>query len=133
VFPANGALAIAHRYRPVVGSGFLGLDDFKNPALGLDRYCVDAATRRAMARSRVKDSDAVGAMKLIEYILVTANSWAGPIGEFTLIVDKGAARNIVSFCGEGIRKTGPTTFEMTRRNFRPTRDLHVLILEPAYN
>ena len=45
-----------------------------------------------------------------------------------MVVDKGSSRNLVSFCGEGVRKTGPTTFEVRRRNYTPTRDLSVLIV-----
>ena len=33
--------------------------------------------------------------------------------------------------GDGIRKISPTQFEMVKTNWRPTRDLQVLILEPA--
>ena len=59
-----------------------------------------------------------------------AANWARPIGDFRLVVDKGKPGNLVSFCGEGVRKISPTQFEMRKRNWRPTRDLDVLILEP---
>ena len=36
-----------------------------------------------------------------------------PIGRFRLVVDKGAPGNLVSFCGEGVRKISPTRFEMS--------------------
>jgi hypothetical protein len=45
------------------------------------------------------------------------------------VVDKGAAANLVSFCGEGVRKIGPTRFEVRRKNWRPDRDLRILIVE----
>ena len=32
---------------------------------------------------------------------------------------------------QGVRRIGPTQFEMRHRNWRPTRDLHVLILGPT--
>jgi hypothetical protein len=48
-----------------------------------------------------------------------------------LVVDKGVPDNLVSFCGEGVRKIGPTRFEIRRRNWRPDRDLKVLIVKPA--
>lgn len=44
------------------------------------------------------------------------------------MVDKGAPANLVSFCGEGVRKIGPTTFEVRYRDYTPQRDLSVLIL-----
>ena len=64
----------------------------------------------------------------ISYILKTAANWAGPIGRFRLVVDKRYADNLVSCCGQGVRKIGPTKFEMTKTNFTPTADLSILIL-----
>jgi hypothetical protein len=45
-------------------------------------------------------------------------------------VDTENPKNLVSFCGEGVRKTGPTTFEMTAEDFFPQRNLDVLIVYP---
>ena len=47
-----------------------------------------------------------------------------------MVVDKLNPRAIMSFCGEGVRRISPTQFEVRRRNWRPTRDLHVLIAVP---
>ena len=47
-----------------------------------------------------------------------------------MVVDKGAAANIVSFCGEGVRKISPTQFEVRHTNFSPTGDVSILILLP---
>ena len=67
----------------------------------------------------------------IEYVLTTGGNWAlGTIGDFKLTIDKGDPDNLVSFCGENVRKTGPTTFEMTAKDFYPERDLDILILHP---
>jgi hypothetical protein len=67
----------------------------------------------------------------IGYILTTGGNWRSPIGDFRLVVDKGAAANLVSFCGEGVRKISPTRFEIRHTNWRPDRDLKVLIVTPA--
>ena len=53
----------------------------------------------------------------------------GAIAKFRLVVDKGSTDNLVSFCGEGIKKIGPTTFEMVKTDFWPQKDLDILILE----
>ena len=67
----------------------------------------------------------------IEYVLTTGGNWAlGTIGDFKLTIDKGDPDNVVSFCGENVRKTGPTTFEMTAKDFYPERDIDILILHP---
>jgi hypothetical protein len=64
----------------------------------------------------------------INYVLRTGANWSGPIGQFHLVVDKGDPGNLVSFCGQGVRKTSDTKFEMTKTNFSPEGDLAVLIL-----
>ena len=48
----------------------------------------------------------------MSYVLSTGANWSGPIGHFSLTVDKGVPENFVSFCGQGVKKVGPTTFRM---------------------
>lgn len=132
VFPARREIGIDHRYRPAVGGSAGSL--FGDPSLAdsehlgeqVGRYCADdaflAGARRMRARGLYLSET------WIDYVLTTGANWAEPIGDFRLVVDKGTSRNLVSFCGEGVRKIGPTRFEMRRRNFTPTRDLSVLIL-----
>ena len=56
----------------------------------------------------------------LDYVLTTGGNWAlGTIGDFKLTIDKGEPDNLVSFCGENVRKTGPTTFEMTAKDYYP--------------
>ena len=55
----------------------------------------------------------------------------GAIRFFRLVVDKGSPNNLVSLCGENVRKVTPTIFEMTKTDFYPERDLDVLFLEPT--
>ena len=47
------------------------------------------------------------------------------------MVDKGSADNLVSFCGRGVHKIGPTQFEVRAAQFVPTANLSVLILIPS--
>ena len=99
----------------------------------IERYCVDraflAAVDRMSARSSEDDPVLLGE-RTIGYVLTTGAGWASPIRDFRLVVDKGRPDNIVSFCGTGLRRIGPTQFEMRRRNWRPDRDLAVLIVTP---
>ena len=64
-------------------------------------------------------------------MLTTGANWGGPIKDFTLTIDKGAPENLVSFCGEGVKKIGPTTFEMKATDFYPEKDIHILLLKPS--
>ena len=62
-------------------------------------------------------------------MLSTGANWSGPIRRFRVVVDKGAPGNLVSFCGEGVRKISPTQFEMRKTDFVPNGNLSVLILK----
>jgi len=138
VFPAGRDLAVEHRYRPglggtvmtALGSGEIRASDYGRQTIA--RYCIDAdfiATVERAARRR-EGGMAPYAEDWLSYILTTGANWRSPIGDFRLVVDKGDPRNLVSFCGEGVRRIGPTRFEIRRRNWRPTQDLHVLFLHP---
>jgi hypothetical protein len=130
-FPAGRPIAIEHRYRPSVGSTAgtqLGSGDDGGTAA---RYCVEPGLLATLRRSaQSNDGMPSYSEKWIDYILVTGGNWKDPIGDFRLVVDKGSPRNLVSFCGAGVRKIGPTRFELRRRNWRPERDLSILILTP---
>ena len=143
-FPANAETHIEHSYKPAPGSSAstsLGLPDqdgedwFKSYQKD---YCMDRDFLNAIKRARIaaktaaKDTYALNyGEKHVSYILTTGANWAGPIASFRLVVDKGAPNNLVSFCGEGVKKISPTQFELRRENFTPERDLHVLIVKPG--
>jgi hypothetical protein len=137
VFPAGRDLVVDHHYRPGAGSTpALPLADpaYRRTAEGraeVATICPDPgflATidrwNRQQSMSNEIDNESIG------YILTTGGNWRAPIGSFRLVVDKGDAHNIVSFCGEGVRRISPTQFELRRTNWRPTRNLEVLIVHP---
>jgi hypothetical protein len=66
----------------------------------------------------------------LEYILTTGANWSGPIRSFRLVVDKGSSNNLISFCGQGVRKIDPTRFELRKSQFIPASNLYVLIVTP---
>jgi hypothetical protein len=139
-FPAGQDIRVSHRYRPSVGgtvaTTFL---DENNAPKGerfeeyRKKYCIDDSFVRLARKSN--EAMSAGKPYLVEnwisYVLTTGANWAGPIKRFTLTIDKGEPGNFVSFCGEGVRKTGPTTFEMTATDFYPERDLDILLLVPT--
>lgn len=142
-FPAGGETVIEHRYRPAVGLSLGTLlgnpayaaEDWAKPQIAETerRYCADKGFLAAAAKAAKAAEAKKGYLQeiRIDYILKTGGNWAGPIGDFRLVVDKGAPQNLVSFCGEGVKKIGPTTFEMRKTDFFPMEDLNVLILTPA--
>lgn len=132
VFPAGRELDVRHRYAPAIG-GSAG-SPFGDPGLAESEYaneeatlyCTDDAFHDGARRMRSRGLYLTETW--ISYILTTGANWAEPIGDFRLVVDKGSPRNLVSFCGEGVRKISPTRFEIRRRNYTPDADLSVLIL-----
>ena len=127
VFPAGRIVKVQHRYKPFP-SGFIMMGNHLSYDKDLAKAaCVDPPTHRAITNALGAQG---GSGHVIDYILTTANTWKSPIGHFRLTVDKGAPRNIVSLCGNGVRKTGPTTFVLEANNFRPQHDIKVLIVKP---
>ncbi len=137
VFPVGRDVIVEHRYVP--GTGGTVSTALGNPTIrdsdfvrdSIRRYCIDgeflAAAERLVRRPEIVNISE----QWIGYILRSGANWRSPIGDFRLVVDKGRPENLVSFCGQGVRQISPTRFEMRRRNWRPTRDLDVLILVPS--
>ena len=139
VFPAGRDLAVEHDYKPSVGmtSGtsleadwFRASPDYK---LVTRKYCVDDAFMAAVDKRKkaVGPDHQAFFEKRIDYVLSSGANWKSPIHDFRLVVDKGRPDALVSFCADGVKKIGPTQFEVRKTDFRPARDLSILILEPA--
>jgi hypothetical protein len=138
VFPAGKEVKVSHRYKPSVGAT-AGLNFFYDNKFGGSyedykrTYCIDSDFEKAVLKAAKESPDGYPHLmeQRLDYVLTTGGNWAlGTIGKFKLTIDKGNPKNLVSFCGENVRKTGPTTFEMTAKDYYPERDLKVLILSP---
>lgn len=142
VFPAGREIGIDHHYTPAIGGTVETLigrpplfegqpaDAFAAELADYrERYCTDPSFVNAARRKWA--SGLTLSETWVDYVLTTGANWAEPIGEFRLVVDKGETDNLVSFCAEGVRKIGPTTFEVRHTDYTPTRDLSVLILRGA--
>lgn len=137
-FPSGQDIVIEHSYSPSIGAsvGTMLGDAALDPAALENyrkRYCVDDEFLAAAARAqqRAKERDGGGIMeRRLEYVLVTGANWRGPIKDFRVEVDKGRESRLVSFCGSGVRKVSPTSFEMRAKDFWPDRNLEILILAP---
>ncbi len=136
-FPAGKPVKVAHRYTPSVGAT-AGLTFFYEGAFQGDtygdykaKYCMDKPFENAILKAAKQNPDGYPPLfeNRISYILTTGGNWAGgTIGKFKLTIDKGDARNLVSFCGENVKKVGPTTFEMTADDYYPAKNVEVLLL-----
>jgi hypothetical protein len=136
-FPPGRTVIVEHSYKPSVGStaglSFGSMEMRTGPYYEeyARKYCFDRTFLAAVDKRQKPDGNNALMENRIDYILTTAANWAGTIEKFHLTIDKGSPDNLVSFCGEGVSKTGPTRFEMTKENFYPEQDLAIMILTPA--
>ncbi|HLQ18623.1 MAG TPA: DUF4424 family protein [Tabrizicola sp.] len=135
-FPAGATVKVSHSYtnRPPGGLFYWSDPPEEYQTYLTELYCIDGGTSKALVKA-LKNPEGdefgnYGTAYNVSYVLRTANSWAGPIGKFTLTLDKGAPENVISLCAEGVKKTGPTTFVVEKTNYSPDRDLDVLIVQP---
>jgi len=135
-FKAGSETKIAHEYENRPSGGVFIWD---NPETADDlmkavakKYCVDEAKSQAIMQALPEMTEGqtykAGSAYYIGYVLLTANTWAGPIGSFKLTIDKGDPKNIVSFCTDGAKETGPTTLVVEKTNFTPTEDINILVV-----
>ncbi|MFM5906485.1 MAG: DUF4424 family protein [Novosphingobium sp.] len=140
VFPAGRTVTASHEYAPLAGGSVAGslYPEFRKTADWQDHarlYCIDkdflAAfdAREARNRKARPDSPNPYGETWLHYILRSGRNWKGPIRDFRLVIDKGKADNLVSFCMNGVKKISPTRFEVRKANFEPAGDLQILIVE----
>jgi hypothetical protein len=136
-FPAGRDLIVEHRYKPGTGESAgtaLTMAEFRSSAEGrrmIAEYCIDSDFLAGLDRLARREGETmiIGEQR-IGYVLTTGANWRAPIRDFRLVVDKGNAENLISFCAGPVRKIGPTRFEIRRSDWRPDRDLKLLILFP---
>jgi hypothetical protein len=137
-FAARADTVIEHRYKPSVGRAgqtLLGspneqkepwYDEYK------DKYCFSYEFLAAVERAHKAANSKFGAPfseQRIEYARKTwVNGLGSPIKDFRLTVDKGAADNLVSFCGEEAKKISETQLELTKVDYTPDGSLTILFL-----
>jgi hypothetical protein len=134
-FPAGQPVHVSHRYKPSVGGtvAMTFIDQGKPGSTYKDyvtRYCIDDAFMKTAARleAAAATSGRNYTEQWVSYILTTGANWGGTIGKFKLTIEKDNPADYVSFCGTGVKKVGPTTYEMTADDFTPAKDLDILYL-----
>lgn len=138
-FSPGQDIIIEHSYDPAPPGGIFvwpaqdkDLDPYQRELIR--DYCIDASTRRGIVKRLHPpgrgEMAGTGMAVFLDYVLTTANTWKGPIGTFHLTIDKAKPSTILSLCIDGIRKTGPTRFEVEKHDFTPTADLRLLFVSP---
>ncbi len=133
-FPAQKTIVVEHDYAPLAGGAvgpspqYAGEADYFSAERA--KYCIDDDWIRSFNKTLpTKDKRFNASVIFLGYVLKTGANWKGPIKDFHLVVDKGRADSLVSFCAEGVKKISPTQFEVRHSNFSPTKDLEILILD----
>ncbi len=136
IFPAEKSVVIDHRYEPIVGGASIFADEvqFKDYA----SYCLDEQgkagvrhlLKQARAAAKADPEKPFGiAPNEVSYVLTTGANWKGPIGDFHLTIDKEKPHAVLSLCMSGLNKSGPTAFEIRRKDFTPTEDIGFVVFE----
>ena len=143
-FAARTTLHIEHSYQPMVGivydapyqKGFgnftrLPVPNSDNPSAAPAEACVDEGTQQAAER-RIKKLIKGGAkiiwvtLEDVEYILGTGRNWKGPIGSFTLRLEKQSPDQLISLCFPGKpRREGNKTLIFQQQDYTPQDKLVV--------
>ena len=97
----------------------INLDDFPGDSAAR-AYCIDDGVRRAFLRKRSDD------LYTVTHLMGGSEGWRGPVGRYRLVVEKGAAANMVAFCPLAAKKISPTTFQWSATDFTPGPQLGVL-------
>jgi hypothetical protein len=136
-FPPGKRVSVEHRYRTSIGrsqDSVLRRGPRQSAALGPEvesyktKFCIgDDFLKAVDSLSGISGNGRI-AERRISYVLKTGANWAGPIKNFRLVVDKGQASRIVSFCGGAVKKLSATAVEMRAVDFTPTQDLNIIIL-----
>jgi hypothetical protein len=127
-FPKDRPVSVVHEYVPVAGSFAVGFPQFPYEDAERElarRYCVGP---KLLDWVRTRGGD----YALVHYVLRTGANWRGPIGRFTLTLEKDAPDGKVSLCFPGRPvETSPTTFVFERTDFEPRQDLQVFFMRRA--
>lgn len=141
-FPAGKEILVEQRYQPSIDTSngvYLSPENTEPAALAETKksYCLDAAFLKGAAAIEKRNNaifakgntEGVAFQQTLSYVVMSGLTWAGPIGEFRLVVDKRFADNLVSFCGTDVKKISPTSFEMRVKDFVPKQDIQVMFIE----
>jgi len=133
-FPANGLTRITHSYKPDRGSRYAYIYQSPIPLSALrgdDKPngrtpCLNKSAEKWLQRQPASSSKpAMIFIDWVRYILITANTWQGPIKDFTLTVQP-PFNSIVIPCTDEVDT--PQLFEAHQKNYRPEKDLIVFFL-----
>jgi Domain of unknown function (DUF4424) len=132
-FPAGKDVVVEHVYKPVVGgsvgAAYVYAQAEEKAAIRKD-YCIDGAFEGGLDRMKASaGKDELISERTMGYVLTTGANWAKPIGTFRLTIEKDSPEQLLTVCADGLKKTGPTRFELLRKDFSPEQDIKMMMLQ----
>ncbi|MBM3291018.1 MAG: DUF4424 domain-containing protein, partial [Candidatus Hydrogenedentes bacterium] len=153
-FPANAETRVEHEYVPQIGyfnewhldpyfadviASKLKLDDvpkFGSPEFNakngafLARYEIDDSIQQWAGKQRAANKRF--SFTAVDYILTTAAYWKGPIGDFTLTIEKPEGIAVMTAAIDGLKKIDDRRFQLKKKDFTPDKDLSIVFIH-AYD
>jgi hypothetical protein len=129
-FPAGKELKVHHSYHPIPWKGLVSANVDDNKEWCVDESIIIATDKLAETNKDYKPDGYVRG-ESVSYILKTGANWAGPIDDFTLILEKAGA-DFISTCpipGITLERQG-NNFVGHAKNYTPTSNLNILFIKP---
>ncbi len=128
-FPAKGKVVVEHSYVPVFSSSVWDMMKDKWDAASQKdlkkRFCPTTRQLKDIKKRNLNSHH-------LHYILQTARTWDGPIGEFTLIAEKGSNAHMLTCSKLALRKVkGTSRYTVTLKNFIPRKDIDIAFVYKA--
>jgi len=118
-FPAGKTIVIEHQYLPLAGSGNGDLLDKYLPL----HWNLDIRVREEERIGKLSD---VFGYQVVDYILLTANTWKGPIKNFNLSLTGKPEEVFIGSSLGPLSSSGPNKATYAAENFVPASNLVVV-------
>lgn len=136
-FKAGKKVKVSHSYAPFVAIGSASGYCLEGDSLIkgsreslITNFCADKKTLNILDSlyADEKNRDLLRQLSgaIVDYVLLTANTWKDGVRDFKLIIRTKSPKEVVALCfPKPLRKVNDTTYEVELKNFKPTSDLRV--------
>lgn len=136
-FKAGKKIKVSHSYTPFVAEGTASgystsiYGDVNKESL-IKKFCADSTFIKKLDElyADEKNRDSLGEVSgaIVNYVLLTANTWKDGVRDFKLIIRTKKQKEIVALCfPKPLNKVNDTTYEVELKNFKPASDLSVYL------
>ena len=128
-FPAGKTLHVEHPYKPVPGYSSVTAEGIEEAYLQRE-FCIDKDLSKAIVSKLKTEQDEIMSGVNLRYVVVTAGNWLGPIGKFSMTIDKGIPETMLATCWKGLKQTGQQTMGFEQEYFQPEDDVNIILIKP---